>query len=50
MDYFFIGTVGSFFGRNCGWVANLSYFWLEMWGSGAGKCEGSRKILVDLPF
>ena len=30
--------------RSRGWVAFLSYFWLEMWGSGAGKWEGSGKI------
>ena len=36
--------------RNRGWVAFLSYFWLEIWGSRVGKCEGSGKILVELPF
>ena len=39
-----------FFGRSYGWVAFLSYFLLEMWDSGVGKCEGSGKILIDLPF
>ena len=49
----FIGTIGSFFFyRNCGWVVFFSYFWLETWGNEArsGKCEGSGKVLVDLPF
>ena len=39
-----------YIGRNRGWVAFLSYFWLEIWGSRVGKYEDSGKILVDLPF
>ena len=38
-----------FFNRSRWWVSFLSYFWLETWGSGVGKCEGSGKILVNLP-
>ena len=55
--FYFIGTVGSFYiyiyrerERERERVAFLSFFWLEMWGSGGGKCEDSGKILVNLPF